>query len=213
MFKYFKLTKEERKAKKAEKKAQNLGFWHEFKAFVTKGNVVQLAIGIIIGASFKAIVDSLVADIIMPLIGLIVNVDIASASATLREATAGKDAIVFRYGMFIQAVVNFFIIALSIFIGIKIASRLSKTVKTAKAEIKEKAKRIKKSIAQQPTGADLIRDPEFRIQNEGSIDNNSAPNHQPPITNHQADAPQATSAKTTEELLAEIRDILKKPSA
>ncbi len=89
----------------------------EFKEFINRGNVVDMAVGIMIGAAFKAIVDSLVNDIISPLIGLIVQSDFS----TLSFFAFGVE---FKYGAFIMALINFFIIAAVLFSIIKLMNTL-----------------------------------------------------------------------------------------
>jgi large conductance mechanosensitive channel len=89
----------------------------EFRDFIAKGNVMDLAVGIIIGAAFTAIVGSLVADIINPIIGLFLGgVDFAALSASVGDAT-------FTYGNFIMAVINFLIIAFVVFMLVKVVNR------------------------------------------------------------------------------------------
>lgn len=106
-------------------------FMQEFKAFAMKGNVVDMAVGVIIGGAFGKIVTSLVNDIIMPLVGsLLGNVDFTTLNATLRQAvmdgeTVVRPAVVLNYGNFIQTLVDFLIIALSIFCMIKAVNRAS----------------------------------------------------------------------------------------
>lgn len=112
--------------------------WKEFKAFAMKGNVVDLAVGVIIGAAFGGIVKSLVDDVIMPPIGLVLgSVDFSSLFVVLKEgATAGPyvtpaeaakaGAVVLRYGMFINTIINFLIVAFSVFIVVKQLNRLKK---------------------------------------------------------------------------------------
>ncbi|MEY4698153.1 MAG: hypothetical protein RIT14_2581 [Pseudomonadota bacterium] len=105
---------------------------NEFKAFIAKGNVVDLAVGIIIGAAFTAIVNSLVADLINPIIGLITGgVDFSNLFINLGEGdfaslAAAKEAgaPVFAYGSFITAVINFLIIAWVVFLLVKAVNRL-----------------------------------------------------------------------------------------
>jgi large conductance mechanosensitive channel len=110
--------------------------WKEFKEFAIKGNAFDLAVGVIIGASFGKIVSSLVDDIIMPLIGAIVGkVDFSNLFftvsgtkyETLAAAKAGG-AITLNYGQFLNTILNFFIIALAIFFMIKQMNRFRKPV-------------------------------------------------------------------------------------
>lgn len=102
-------------------------FIQEFKSFAIKGNVVDMAIGIIIGTAFGKIVSSLVADIIMPPIGVITGgIDFADLSIILKEATETTQAVTLNYGLFINSVIDFIIIALSIFFVIKQLNRFKK---------------------------------------------------------------------------------------
>ena len=94
----------------------------EFKAFVMRGNVVDLAVGVVIGGAFGAIVTSLVGDIVMPAIGMLTSgVDFSKAALILKEASAdGKTpAVLLSYGKFIQTTINFVIVAFVIFLVIK----------------------------------------------------------------------------------------------
>jgi len=97
-----------------------MGMIKEFKEFAVKGNVIDMAVGIIIGAAFGKIVSSFVADVIMPPIGLLVGgIDFSNLAITLKEATGDIPAVVIGYGKFIQTAVDFTIIAFAIFIAIK----------------------------------------------------------------------------------------------
>lgn len=97
----------------------------EFKAFAMRGNVIDLAVGVVIGGAFGAIVSSLVADVIMPPIGVLLGgVDFSSLALTLKAATATDPAVVISYGKFIQACVNFLIIAFAIFVMVKAINKL-----------------------------------------------------------------------------------------
>lgn len=92
----------------------------EFKEFAVKGNVVDMAVGIIIGGAFGKIVSSFVKDILMPPIGLALGgMDFSKLAVTLQEAQGDVAAVTLNYGMFIQSVIDFLIIAFSIFIMIK----------------------------------------------------------------------------------------------
>ncbi|MBA3603532.1 MAG: large-conductance mechanosensitive channel protein MscL [Parachlamydiaceae bacterium] len=100
-------------------------FIQEFKAFAMRGNVVDLAIGVIIGAAFGKIVNSFVNDIIMPPIGVILGgVDFSDLALTLHKETSTVPPVLLRYGSFINAVVDFAIIAFVIFLVIKAMNRL-----------------------------------------------------------------------------------------
>ncbi len=96
------------------------GIVAEFRKFITKGNVLDMAVGVMIGAAFNAIVNSLVNDIISPLIGLATGgIDFADLAITLVAATADKPAVTLNIGLFINAVINFLVIALTLFIIIR----------------------------------------------------------------------------------------------
>ena len=113
----------------------------EFKAFVMRGNVVDLAVGVIIGGAFGKIVTSLVNDIFMPIIGMILgNVNFSSLEIKLGEPVEGTEQAAIRYGMFIQEIVNFLIIALCIFMFIKLISKLQKKKEEAPAPAPEPTK-------------------------------------------------------------------------
>lgn len=106
----------------------------EFKEFISKGNVLDLAVGVVMGSAFSGIVTSLVNDIIMPLVGLLIGgINFSGMKATVGDASIA-------YGNFIQNIVNFLIIAMSIFVFIKFINRLSKKVK--KEEVKEAEEKI-----------------------------------------------------------------------
>jgi len=97
----------------------------EFKAFAMRGNVMDMAIGIILGTAFGKIVSSFVADVLMPPLGLLLGgVDFTDLALTLREAVGDAPAVVLRYGAFIQTVVDFLIIAFAIFLVVKGMNRL-----------------------------------------------------------------------------------------
>lgn len=99
----------------------------EFKAFAMRGNVIDMAVGIIIGAAFGRVVSSLVADIIMPPLGMLIGgVDFADLAIVLREARGDLAAVTIGYGLFIKNVVDFLIIALAIFVAVKTMSALKR---------------------------------------------------------------------------------------
>jgi len=113
----------------------------EFKAFVIRGNVVDLAVGVIIGGAFGKIVTSLVNDIFMPIIGMILgNVNFTSLEIKLGEPVEGAEQAAIRYGAFIQEIVNFLIIALCIFMVIKVINKLQKKKEEAPAPAPEPTK-------------------------------------------------------------------------
>lgn len=100
--------------------------WSDFKKFAMKGNVIDLAVGVVIGTAFGKIVTSLVQDLIMPLVGLLLGgIDFSKLAYTFVDTEI-------KYGLFIQSVVDFFIIAFSIFLVIRLLSRFKKKEEAAK---------------------------------------------------------------------------------
>lgn len=98
----------------------------EFKKFAMRGNVVDMAVGIIIGGAFGKIVSSFVGDVIMPPLGIIIGgVDFSDLVITLKAAVDGQPAVVLAYGKFLQTVIDFLIIAFAIFMGIKAMNKLT----------------------------------------------------------------------------------------
>lgn len=100
----------------------------EFKDFAMKGNVVDMAVGVIIGGAFGKIVSSVVADVIMPPIGVLMGgVDFTKLAITLKEAVDEKTpAVMLNYGNFVQTVVDFTIVAFAIFMAIKLMNKMKK---------------------------------------------------------------------------------------
>jgi len=106
----------------------------EFKEFAVKGNVVDMAVGIIIGAAFGKIISSFVGDVIMPPIGVLVGgVDFSNLSFILKEAVDKNPAVVISYGKFIQTVIDFAIVAFAIFMAVKAINSLKKQEAAAPA--------------------------------------------------------------------------------
>jgi large conductance mechanosensitive channel len=108
--------------------------WREFRDFAMRGNVIDLAVGIIIGAAFTTIVNSLVNDIIMPPLGLLIGgIDFSNFFLTLKggsfptlEAAKGAGAVTMNYGLFINAIIRFVIVAFAIFLLVKQINRLAR---------------------------------------------------------------------------------------
>ena len=111
-----------------------MGMMKEFKEFAVKGNVVDMAVGIIIGAAFGKIVSSLVADVVMPPIGLLLGgMDFSALAITLKAATADAPAVTIGYGKFIQTAVDFLIVAGAIFLLVKGINALKRREEAAPA--------------------------------------------------------------------------------
>ncbi len=112
----------------------------EFKEFISRGNVVDMAVGVIIGGAFTKIVNSVVSDIIMPALGLLTgNIDFAELKIVLSEAvmegeTVVKEELAIRYGVFLDALLNFLLIAMAVFTMVKIIN----TIRTKAEKLKKK---------------------------------------------------------------------------
>jgi len=106
----------------------------EFREFAVRGNVVDLAVGVIIGAAFGKIVSSLVGDMVMPLLGLVVGgIDFSDMAITLKPALGETPAVLLSYGKFVQAIVDFTLVAFAIFMVVKLINRLRRQEAAAPA--------------------------------------------------------------------------------
>lgn len=149
-----------------------MGFFKEFKDFAVKGNVMDMAVGVVVGTAFTGIVNSLVKDIIMPPIAAIMgDIKFDDLKAVLREipaAVEGEDPtyITLNYGVFIQAIVNFLIIAFSVFCVVRLINKAKATMNAKKLAEEEAAKKAaeeeaaKKAAeaAAKPTTEQLLAD-------------------------------------------------------
>lgn len=135
-------------------------FWSDFKKFISKGNVIDLSIGVVIGGAFGKITSSLVADIIMPLVGLAVGgLDVSQWKIVLKEAVLAADGVTVeaaevavRYGNFLQMILDFLIIAFSIFCVLRVVMHSKKKAEAQAAaeaaEAKSKADAEAKEAAE-----------------------------------------------------------------
>ncbi len=115
--------------------AEKKGFFAEFKTFISRGNVVDMAIGIIIGGLFTAIVNSFVKDILNPILGLLVGgTDFADLKVVLRAATETTEELAIRYGNLIQNIIQFVLTAFVLFLIVRAINRMKEK---AEAEAKE----------------------------------------------------------------------------
>jgi large conductance mechanosensitive channel len=166
---------------KEKKKKKEGGFWKEFKAFISRGNVLDMAVGIIIGGAFTAIITALVNNILTPLLQMIPGMDkdgFGALQVVLKPAQGESPAVVLDFGIVISAIISFLLTALMLFTIIKIVTRVNNAAKKAREEYE--AKKAKEEAAE--VVSEAVEEP--------------APAPVPP-------------APTTEELLAEIRDLLK----
>ncbi len=107
----------------------------EFRQFAMRGNVVDLAVGIVIGAAFGKIVSSFVGDVLMPPIGLLLGgVDFSDLAVTLKEASGNAPAVLLSYGKFLQSIIDFVIIAFAVFLLVQAMNRLQRKEEAKAAE-------------------------------------------------------------------------------
>jgi large conductance mechanosensitive channel len=105
----------------------NMSFIQDFKSFAVKGNIIDLAVGVVIGGAFGKIVTSIVNDVIMPPIGLVIGgINFKDLKIVLSSKSDGSPAAIFAYGNFIQTVVEFLIIALAVFMMVRLLQRLQR---------------------------------------------------------------------------------------
>lgn len=104
-----------------------MNFIKEFKKFALRGNVLDMAVGVIIGGTFSKIVNSMVNDIIMPIIGILTGkIDISSLQFLIPSSIVGGEPVVIKYGQFLQNILNFLIIGISIFFMVKLVNKIIK---------------------------------------------------------------------------------------
>ena len=145
----------------ADKKKKSI--FAEFKEFISKGNVIDMAVGVIIGGAFTKIVNSLVSDLIMPALGLLTgDIDFADLKIVLAEAqldtdgvTVLKEELAIRYGVFLDALLNFLLIAIAVFVMVKI-------INTAR----EKAEKLRKKKEEEAPAAPPAPDPQIVLLTE-----------------------------------------------
>ena len=122
-------------------KEKTTGFLGEFKTFIARGNVLDMAVGVIVGGAFNKIVNSLVADVIMPLVGVAMGgVDVTEMKYVLNEAVLDAEGAIVKaenalmYGNFLQTVIDFFIIALTVFVALRVFTSLQRKRKDEEAK-------------------------------------------------------------------------------
>lgn len=174
--------------KKERKKST---FWQDFKQFISRGNIVDLAVAVVVGAAFTAIVNSLVNDIIKPLIALLINGSFSEMVVVLRpeDVDAGIEAITLNYGNLIMAIITFLIDAFVIFTVIRVMRNLQK-------KVKEGGEALKGHFSKE-------------VKEEKAPAAEAAPEPAP------APAPAAAAQEDAAvvELLTQIRDLLQKDAA
>lgn len=122
----------------------------EFKEFIANGSVMDAAIGFVLGLTFKAVVDSVVNDILMPLVGyLTAGIDFTNLKIVLKQASDGAEEVALTYGQLIQSIITFLIVAFFLFIVMKAVNKLRRQ-KAEEAEAKE--------VEPQETDTDILKD-------------------------------------------------------
>lgn len=112
-------------------------FIEEFKTFISRGNVMDMAVGVVVGGAFTKIINSLVENIIMPLIGIITGkVDLTSLKWIITPASEGIEELSVKYGLFLQSLIDFIIVAFAIFCTIKVMTSVMKKFEKKKEEEK-----------------------------------------------------------------------------
>lgn len=164
------------------------GFFADFKKFITKGNILDLAIAVVIGGAFSAIVNSLVQDIIMPLLTLATGDGVQGLSVVLNkvpkyleDGTLNPEAVLWNYGNFLQAIINFLIIALCIFTTLRIFTKIKETKEKLLVKKEEQPEEA-------PVEAAVVAEAPVEVKEEVPSEN-------------------------TEELLRQIRDLLSEMKA
>ena len=121
--------------------SEKKGFFDEFKTFISRGNVVDMAIGIIIGGLFTAIVNSFVKDILNPILGLLVGgTDFGELKIVLREATLTTEELAIRYGNLIQNIIQFILTALVLFVIVRAINRMKEKAEEEAKKAEEEKK-------------------------------------------------------------------------
>ncbi len=188
------------KEKKIKTKKKST-FFKDFKAFISRGNILDLAIGVVIGAAFTAIVNSLVNDIIKPLIALLVSGDFSELIVVLRPETVNeageviREAITLNYGNLIMAILTFFIDALVIFTALRI-------IRNARRRLQNEGEKIKSLLIRKEETVETVAD-----NNEGG--ETAAKKEEPAAPVVEQQAQNLEDHASVEQLLTEIRDLLK----
>lgn len=126
--------------------------WNEFKEFAVRGNAIDLAVGIIIGAGFNAIVQALVDNIVMPPLGLLVGgIDFSQREIVLRAATESSEAVAIGYGVLINALLEFVIIAFAVFLIVRYINKLNREEKPEPETSVRKCQYCRQKIAEDAT--------------------------------------------------------------
>jgi len=127
-------------------KKEKTTFWSEFKTFIARGNVVDMAVGVVVGSAFTAIVNKLVQGIINPCIGkLFGDINLTDLKVVLVEATEEAPEVAILYGDFIQAIINFLLVALTVFVVVRFLNKVKAGLNRKEEEAKKAAEAAKKA--------------------------------------------------------------------
>lgn len=178
-------------------------FWKEFKAFISKGNIVDLAVAVVIGTAFNKIVSSLVNDIIMPLITWALGANsLEGLSIVLKSNELGEPTLVWAYGAFIQSIIDFLIIALTIFLVLKLMMKSSELFKEAADHMKPRSKEDK----------EYLKEKGVNLKDKDAV-KAALTEYHAELDKEKKEQEEAKKAEayrnSTEGLLKEIRDLLK----
>lgn len=189
------------------------GFWKDFKAFLQRGNVVDLAVAVVVGGAFGKIVTSLVNDIIMPLISLAIGgASVSDWKWVIKEATYDEAnnlltaETALHYGAFIQTILDFLIIAFFIFLAIRIASKLVSASSKGLTELKDKATKTLHIKSNHNADNTTINAESETTATAEEVKENQAENQVAVAENASTTT---TTDEETKDLLKQIRDLLK----
>ena len=198
-------------------------FFSDFKAFITKGNIMDMAVGVVIGGAFSAIVNSLVNDIIMPLLTLATGDGVQGLSIVLNgkekylaDGSVNPEAVLWNYGNFLQTIINFLIIALCIFTTLRIIMNIKKKSE----ELAEKAKHKvltngndQQATAEQAVAQEAVADVAEEVKADDStaaetVEEVKAEEESVATQEAQESTQEVEEKETQEDLLKQIRDLL-----
>lgn len=140
-------------------------FVAELREFMSRGNVVDMAVGIVVGSAFTAIVNSVVNDLLMPVVGMIVG-GLEFSELQLVLSGPGADPVAIRYGAFLQNVVNFLIIAVVAFLMVKAMNRIRRIKAAKEAEEQKEAPKVREEVALLTEIRDLLRNTTDECENK-----------------------------------------------
>lgn len=207
-----------RRARREESKKKAGGFWSDFKKFIAKGNIMDLAIAVVIGTAFSAIVNSLVNDIITPLIASIFNaggfedLQWVLRPEVLTDGVVTTAAVVVRYGLFIQKIINFLIIAFCIFVAFRYITKAQQKISKMIEDGKKKLEIAMENDLRKKEGRPLLDENGNEIVPGSEEETAAAAATEAALAESAPPEPPAPPAPTQEELLTEIRDLLKATS-